>query len=79
MNIDELLANQQTLLECVEPWPGLDAAGRECTVNCSRLMTVEDAIKFERAIYCKAGHKDAKDRELLVDFLAVNWATVYMP
>lgn len=79
MNIGELLANPQTLLECSEPWPGREADGRECTVNCSRLMTVEDAVKFQRAMYYKAGYKNDKDYELLLDFLTVNWATVYKP
>jgi len=79
MNIGELLANPQTLLEFSEPWPGREADGRECTVNCSRLMTVEDAIKFQRAVYYKDGHKDDKDYELLMDFMAVMWAIVYKP
>lgn len=79
MNIGELLANPQTLLECAEPWPGNEADGKDCLVNVSRLLTVDAAVKIQRAINFDKGKRTGTDSDLLMDFIAVNWATVFKP
>lgn len=79
MNIEELLANPRTLLEFVEPRPGREADGRECVVYCGWLITIDSAVKIQRAINFDKGYKDDTASDLLKDFIAVNWAVVYEP
>lgn len=79
MQIKNLLNNRSTKLMWSEPYPGIDSDGKERTCNCDLTMSVQDAIDYTRYVYSKLGLgeelKPSSDEDLLLDFIAVNWAT----
>ena len=79
-DIDHLLANRQLLLVSVEPFPAMDAAFRERTAGTAYLVSIQDAIDIQRGRYAKsAAERVTKmvERDLLLDYMANNWARLF--
>lgn len=63
-------------LEYAEPVQAINKDGAECDANRVVKHTVTDCINITRAaISDKAVLETVSDRDLLLDFIAVNWAT----
>ena len=61
-------------LEWVEPTKGVDSEGNRVDVTLTIRVTEAAAIKIQRAKMKK--HQSIVDEDLLLDFIAVNWAKV---
>jgi len=76
----ELLQNRDTRLVWVEPWTGIGPAGNKWTIAVENSVAVKDAIDLMRYDYCKGDSAVLRrfppsDEDLLLDFMAVYWAT----
>ncbi len=72
-----LAAGDTVFLEWSTPWKGLSATGRDESAHVVERATVNDCVKIQRA----AMHNtrlalNMSERALLLDFIAVYWATV---
>jgi hypothetical protein len=73
MEIETLLANPDMLLGYPEPVPALGPDGKAYTATHFVRVSVKDAIGIQR--YAYRDLTDYPDREVLLDFLAVHWAS----
>ncbi|MFB1500841.1 hypothetical protein [Thiocapsa sp. N5-Cardenillas] len=72
--ISDLLKNPKRMLQWSDPWIGSDPDGKEFTVAVCQSATVEDCIKIQRRAHRVKTSKTFTDRQLLEDFLTINWA-----
>ena len=76
---EEMLQQQETLRLCwVDPWPGMTADGRPLDIAVKHSATVRECIQMQRAARAKQTGtlEGVLDLDLLLDFMAVNWASV---
>ena len=74
MNVKELLNKRNNYLEWVVPWQGMDIMGIDTNVPVIMRATVEDCINYQRKRI--KNHSSNNEEELLLDFIAINWATI---
>jgi hypothetical protein len=76
--IQELLKNRGTKLEWLEPWAGCDSDLKDVDSHIRLSATVEDCINLQRRILKNKGRLDLcnDDEGILVDFVAIHWATI---
>lgn len=76
MTIEELMAEPHILLEWVEPWPGRDPEGGTVDTTAYSRASVADCISLQRARSVGHNYPLLSERDLLLDFIAINWAYV---
>lgn len=79
-DIDHLLANRQLLLVSVEPFPAMDEYEAEQSASRTVFVNISDAIAIQRKQYERSIKKifhSMTDRDLLLDYMANNWARVF--
>ena len=79
-DIDYLLANRQLLLVSVEPFPAMDEHEAEQPASRTVFVNISDAIAIQRKQYERSIKKifhSMTDRDLLLDYIANNWARVF--
>ena len=69
--LDTMLAAPDMMMVYTEPFYGLAADGQPACGTLRCLVTARDAINYQRS---KPGYEGADDRQLLTDFVMVNWA-----
>lgn len=81
ISIDELLTQRYAhRLSWCEPYPGRAADYNPVTANVTLSATVQDCIAIQRQANSNGVLKlSLSDRDLLLDFMAINWATVVPP
>jgi len=74
MTLEEMLKNRHTTrLSWAEPWQGVDSKGNPTDVHVELRASVHNCINFQRAKY---DDKTLPDDEILLSFIAINWAEV---
>jgi len=72
-----LEARLTTELEWCEPWPAVGPEGNTLDAHVKIRATVHDCINMARSVARHHGKPTmGNDREFLLDFIAVHWATV---
>lgn len=66
-------------LSWVEPWPAKSPDGSNIDAHVEMAATVHDCINLQRVRWDGIRDHFLKDKELLIDFMAVNWAKVNLP
>lgn len=78
MRTEQLLENRHTVkLAWVEPHPARREDGQAVDAAVELRATVNDCINMRRLVHLssKHAHLPITDRDLLLDFMAVHWAT----
>jgi hypothetical protein len=78
MTTGEILETRhETQLKWVEPWKAIGPEGNELYSHVEMRATAHDCINLMRASWQEKGRNHAgRDSDLLMDFIAVHWATV---
>lgn len=81
MEIKEMLEQRHALkLLWVEPWQACGPEGNPLDAHIELRATVHDCINMSRAAAKQAGRPTmGDDRNHLLDFMAVHWATIDSP
>ena len=75
-----LEARHKTWLQWHEPWPACGPEGHNMDAHVVLQATVHDCINLARRSAKSAGRPTiGRDREHLLDFIAVHWATESNP
>ena len=76
MTIEELMKESHTLLEWVEPERGCDPGGEITNVTIYHRASVADCIGLQRIRSMGHNYPLLSEKDLLLDFIAINWAYV---
>lgn len=72
-----LESRHETQLKWVEPWKTIGPEGNELFGHVEMRATANDCINLMRVSWADKGEAHTgRDSDLLMDFIAVNWATV---
>lgn len=76
-DLTRMLENRhEVYLKWVEPWPACGPEGNDLSAHVEIRATVHDCINMERNLARASGRETAgNDRDRLLDFMAVHWAT----
>ncbi len=75
MKLDTLLDSKETMLYWREPWEVINSGGYNVLAHITMSATVDDCINIARVTAVKNGFKTESDKDLLLDFIAVHWAS----
>ncbi len=78
LDIEALLNRRmEARLAWVEPWPAVAPQGGEIDAHVEMRATVHDCVNLQRVAWeAKGIPHQFRDKDLLLDFIAIHWASV---